>query len=157
MPMQEGFATAALGSYARPPENPPERVDAELRRLIQCTPETEQAAYNGVLYAVGNNHRGTYYPVVVPVIGLLGQVLREGSTAARETTLNVLVDLVSSFAPEPGFETIEGAEGTRRVEDLLWDEVLRVIPLVQELAKAKSASARERQLARELQEFLEIA
>ena len=87
MPMQEGFATAALGGYARPPD-PPERVEAELKRLMQCTAETEQDVYNGVLYAVGNNHRGTYYPVVVPVIGLLGQVLREGSTwrAKRPST-----------------------------------------------------------------------
>ena len=110
----EGLTTVALDAYARPPENPPDKVEKELRRLVQCTPETEQDVYSGVLCAVGNNDAGSYYPIVVPVIPLLGEILKDGSTTARETTLNVLIDLVSSFGPEPGFETIETSDGPRR-------------------------------------------
>jgi hypothetical protein len=104
---------------------------------------------------VGKNHAGSYYPIVVPVIPLLGEILKDGSTTARETTLNVLIDLVSSFGPEPGFETIETSDGPRQVEDLLWQEVSRLVPLVHKLAKAKGASQRQRQLTQELTEFLE--
>jgi hypothetical protein len=153
--MFKGIATATLAAYARPPENPPERLEHELQRLVQCTPKTEQDVYNGVLCAVGNNQAGSYYPIVVPMIPLLGEVLKDGTTAARETTLNILIDLVSSFGPEPGFETIETSEGPRQVEDMVWQEVTHLALLAQKISKTKDASQRQRQLTQELTEFLE--
>jgi hypothetical protein len=153
--MLEGLSEAAFASHALPADSTPAKVEGALRLLADCSPETEQEAYSRVLFAVGNNHGGSYRPVVLPVLPFLHQILREGSSSARETTLNVLIDLISSFDPEVGFEKLNTSSGSRLLVDLLWEGVAVLMPLVRERAKAESASQRERRLALELVEFFE--
>lgn len=36
-------------------------------------------AYDGILYAVGNNHAGTFYPVVLAILPEIEQILKDGN------------------------------------------------------------------------------
>jgi hypothetical protein len=86
-----------------------------LRALASSS--TQEDAYNGyggLLNAVGRDHSGTYYPVVVPAIPFIGEVVEQGGQYARRYALEALTDIVLSFEPEPGFETI--FEGGRAIE-----------------------------------------
>jgi hypothetical protein len=82
-------------------------VPQALRALAACdSEETANAAYQRVLYAFGNNHAGTYYPVVLPALPFLGQILTAGTDRARDATLAVLYDPLASFQPEAGYEVV---------------------------------------------------
>ncbi len=72
-----------------------------------------------MLYAVGNNHAGTYFPVVLAVVPFLGEILREGGATARLWALDVLIDLIGSFEPEPGFEIAATSAEDRPLRELL--------------------------------------
>src|SRR4051794_16343949 len=104
--MLEGLAHGALDRFAFPSSNKPGEVAQALEALAHCTEANHQDVYHRLLSATGNNHAGSYYPVVVPAIAFLGEILEEGSPVAKVTTLDVLMDLLASFGPEPGFEVI---------------------------------------------------
>lgn len=70
-----------------------------------------------MLYAIGNDHRGSYFPIVLDAISFLGEILVGGSPRARARTLDVLLDLLGSFEPDAGV-IWEGGEGGSRPEDL---------------------------------------
>jgi hypothetical protein len=101
-----------------------------------------------MLYAIGNNHAGTYFPVVLRVVPFLGEILREGSASAQARTLDVLIDLLS-FSPEPCFEVVETTSGPRALSELLAEEITKLAGLVQGVAKA-GGSTEQGRLASEL-------
>jgi hypothetical protein len=102
-----------------------------------------------MLYALGNNHAGTYYPVALAAVPFLGAILRDGGPTARLRTLDVLVDLVGSFAPEPGYEVIETSAGRRSLQELLKDKVLEIAAQI-ERRQVDAESAEEAKLAQDL-------
>lgn len=138
---------------AQPPWNKDGEVVAALRALSLTSPQTGDEAYSRVLYALGNNHAGTYYPVVLPAIPFLGAILREGSITARLRTLDVLVDLVGSFEPEPGFEFVATPAGRRALKLLLKEKVLAFADEV-ERRRSAAASPQEFRLADDLLSLL---
>ncbi len=133
----------------QPSWNKQGEVAEALRDLALASLETGQEAYSRLLYAVGNDHAGTYYPVVVTVVPFLGAILRSGGPTARLRTLDVLVDLAGSFAPEPGFEVVATPTGNLALRELLRQEVLK---LEGELVRCQvdAASAEEAALAQQL-------
>jgi len=64
-----------------------------------------------VLFALGNAHGGTVYPVAIPATEIIANIALESRGLVRHTALEVLCDLLSSF-PEPGFETVPTANGS---------------------------------------------
>jgi hypothetical protein len=111
--MLEGLDDIAGGNYAQPMS--PETVPTQPRRLASATTgEQIRVAYSCVLYAFGNNHAGTYYPVVLPAIPFLGELLRDGTAVVRECVLDILIDLSGTFWPEPGFAMIRDSDGVER-------------------------------------------
>jgi hypothetical protein len=111
--MLNGLAAIDWSSFAQP--TTPDRVPAALQRLASAkTKEQGVVGYNAALYAFGNGHAGTYYPVVIPAVPFLGELLRCGSDVVREAVLDVLIELVGSFWPEPGFTTIRDPDGRER-------------------------------------------
>jgi hypothetical protein len=72
----------------------------------------------------GNDHAGTYYPVVLSVVPFLAEILREGEETARLITLDVLLDLLASFHPEPAFENVGIGGVSRRLRDVLAERAL---------------------------------
>ena len=122
-----------------------------LRDLAVAAPETRERAYARLLHALGNNHAGTYYPVVVTVVPFLGAILRSGGLTARLRTLDVLIDLVGSFAPATGFEVVATATGDRALRAVLRQEVLAlerdVLRCQVEAGSAEEAALAQRLLA----------
>src|SRR5262245_50085023 len=91
--------------FPGPEDYQPAAVPPALEALRNATDEASgQKAYHRVLYAVGNNHRGTLYPAAVAVVGIVFEVARTGSETAKAAALETAVEL-ASFCPEPGFET----------------------------------------------------
>lgn len=87
----------------------PDEARIALRRLAAAgTEEEAQEAYHAVLFGVGNNHQGTFYPAVIAAIPLLVQMSVSGSPWTRWGALEVLTDLATSFEAEPGYETFDG-------------------------------------------------
>jgi len=56
-------------AYPQPEWNSPTSIEVALSAMDEAATEAESwAAYNDLLFAVGNNHAGTFYPVAVVVI-----------------------------------------------------------------------------------------
>jgi len=71
----------------------------------------EQAAVDACdafLWATGNNHAGTFYPVVLGVLPALEQILVSGRAWAQRAVMEALIDLGGTFVPEQGDETYLG-------------------------------------------------
>ena len=111
--------------YPQPDENSALTVPDALRALAEATPTNAHWAYHNFLYAIGNDHYGTYYPVVLPVLPFLGALLEDAREVGRARVLDVLIDLVCAFEPQPGFETVATANGLREVKGLLLNRAAR--------------------------------
>lgn len=101
--------TEDFTAYPQPEWNRPDSISVALARVVQAhDKETSISAYNDFLYALGNNHAGTYYPVVLAVMPSIETILLSGKPWPQHTILEALIDLVSSFTPQPGYETFRG-------------------------------------------------
>lgn len=78
-----------------------------LSQLASATTEQEAwSACGRLMYAVGNDHAGTYCPVILEVLPHLEQLLREDRPWPRFAALQTLIDWYASFSPEPGHEAL---------------------------------------------------
>lgn len=136
-------------SQVQPPWNLPDEVPRLLRELAALAPEPSNATYSRMLHALGNDHRGTYYPVALVAVPFLGGILREGSPDGKARALDVLLDLYGSFVPAPGFERVETASGPRSLEDLVMAAVVALREEVEHCQAAPDSPA-EQKLARDL-------
>ena len=154
--MLDTIDTIDWKALAQPKENRGDEVPKALRALSAAT--TEEAAnraYDRVLYAVGNNHAGTYFPVVVAAIPFLGEVLEYGAAPARIGTLDVLIDLMTSFEPEPGHEIIERPDGARvPLTQLLQTAVQALRPALKRVPTEDAVTPRLSELAAQLRQTL---
>ena len=123
-----------------------------MRELGLCASESaSRDAYHKVLYALGNNHAGTYYPVALAALPFLAEILQGGGQWARIATLDILVDLSGSFEPESGFEMVASPTGERsQLRALLQQGIAGLSPQIQSVATSNGAGQRERELAAEL-------
>ncbi len=95
--------------YPQPDWNGPDSIAEALKSVVQAwDKESSLSAYNKLLYAVGNNHAGTYYPVAFAIMPDIEEVLNNGEPWPKYTALEALIDLYISFMPQPGHETYEG-------------------------------------------------
>src|SRR5687768_17365586 len=122
--MLDEIANAQWNQYAQPAWNSEGELTAALRALAFATPETGEAAYSRMLYALGNNHAGTYFPIALAVVPFFGVILRDSESTARRWTLEVLTDLVVSFEPEPGFELVTTPTERGSLRELLSQKVV---------------------------------
>ncbi|HWB61768.1 MAG TPA: hypothetical protein VG733_19955 [Chthoniobacteraceae bacterium] len=114
--------------------------------------QSSEKVYNRLLYALGNNHAGTYFPVAIPVIAFLGDVIVFGNVWQRVTALDVLIDYSLSFCPDPQFSESPGPDGRlHSLEDLMRKAIANVRPAVEKLPpRGEQAGGRESDLAKEL-------
>jgi hypothetical protein len=98
--------------------------------------DSTEVAYTTLLYAIGNNHAGTYYPIVLAIIPFAQQVLSESGTWPCRAILDVLVDLVESFQPEPAHATFD----ERPLRDLLKERLRELVPLLNGLRRRQETS-----------------
>ena len=91
--------------YAQPEWNNSRSVPDALAQLIGAADaESGSFAYDSFLFAVGNNHAGTYYPVLIAAMPFVEEVAVRGPRWPQRSALSVLNDLFGSFHPEPGYE-----------------------------------------------------
>ena len=94
-----------FNSYPQPEWNASNSVIGALEVLQQAhNKKSSDEAYGRFLSAVGNDHAGTYYPVVLAVLPQIEKVLNTGGVWAKRAGLEALIDLGGSFIPEPGHE-----------------------------------------------------
>lgn len=108
----------------QPSWNSPDDIPNAVRALAAATTETKSSAYTRMLYALGNNHAGTYFAVVLDVIPFFGEILRGGTAVARRTTLDILVDLLVSFEADAGAERAPSMDRLRPLKELLKERTL---------------------------------
>jgi hypothetical protein len=92
---------------------------------------SSEAACDRFLYAVGNNHAGTYYPIVLAVIPFANRALQSGKSWQQVTILDALIDLCGPFQPEPGFENHRGGS----LATLLRNKTATLIPELKRLSE----------------------
>ena len=61
-----------------------------------------------MLFSVGDDLGGSYFPIVFDAVPFLGEILEFGTRRSRARTLDVLIDLVGSFGPDPDVVTQDG-------------------------------------------------
>jgi hypothetical protein len=153
--MLERLTEIDWSRLTQPEWNAADAVPASLRALAMCASEEEAlAAYHAVLYALGNNHAGTYYPVTPTAVSFLGEVLVNGGQWARISTLDILLDLYGSFEPEPGVRTTETGEATHSLGRLVRESISGLSSLVKAAATSDRSVERERTLAVALLELM---
>lgn len=140
--------------HAQPPWDAPGEVAAALRALADSTDGDRERTYHRILYALGNDHAGTYFPVAVPAITALGGILRDGVLVARLRALDVLIDLLGSFSPEPGYEEVETVRGRRPLKELMLETAQGLRADVEHRHRTPE-SAEEAKLAGDLLELLD--
>lgn len=143
--------------YPAPEWNRPNSIIAALKDAQAANDHSSaMAAYNRVLYAIGNNHAGTYYPVAAVLVPALAPLLEGGQSWPRIAALEVLDDLTCSFEPEPGFESMTLSDGTLcSTEEALHRAIAGLEPLLQSIRNSDSFSREERELAEEILMVLE--
>jgi hypothetical protein len=140
--------SSAWGQYAQPEWNDPRSVAAALAHAATAVDAASCAsAYDRVLYALGNNHAGTYYPVVLAALPVFESLLNSQSLWAQRCALCILDDLFASFCPEPGFESASLGGGVEDVEAAFRAGVRAFRPLLEVLTMQAGPNA---QVASEL-------
>jgi len=144
--------TVDWSSYPQPEWNNPHDVPAALQALAHADSDAAaQEAYDRVLGALGNNHAGTYYPVVLPAVPFLGKIVKDGPVWARVGALDALIELLTSFEPEPGFETVKNPDGTTtRLTAAVQGSAAQLAPSLEHIRVSAQAHERERKLAAQL-------
>ena len=135
-------------AFPQPEWNSPTSIQAALSSMDEANTEAESwADYSKLLFAVGNDHAGTFYPVAVSVIPELCGKLSSASQWTVHSAVNALVELCCSFEPEPGHARFEGAN----VATLIRAAVLEHAALIEHVARAGNSAS---QHARDLLEGL---
>ena len=110
MPEFEADGAHVSGQFPQPESNDAGAVETALLALRSAHDKpTSREAHDAFLWAVGNNHAGTYYPVILAVLPEIAQILVSGTAWAQRATMEALIDLGGSFVPEAGHENHLGA------------------------------------------------
>jgi hypothetical protein len=130
-----------LGHFPQPESNGPDTVESSLEALWAAHDESSSVdAYDAFLWAMGNNHAGTFYPVVLGVLPEIEKILVSGKPWAQRATIEALIDLGGSFMPEQGYETYLGGSVQETLRAFLHRIRRHLEPLVVgDDARAKSA------------------
>lgn len=140
-----------LSEYPQPEWNAPDSISVALESVAQARDsESSSRAYNKLLYAIGNNHAGTYFPVVLAVMPAIELTLRNGEPWPQRTVLEVLLDLQSAFCPENTYKVFNGVPLAHAVKT----HIFALRPSIELVAKGTSIAASS---AQELLETLNKA
>lgn len=133
----------SFDAFPQPEWNDESAVTLALERLRDANDEDSALeAYDQYLWAVGNNHAGTFYPVVLATLPELEKLLREGNFWSQRAVIEALIDLGGSFVPEERYEAHAG----QPVQRTLIARIHAMRPLLEPLAEGndiRSGSAAE--------------
>ncbi|MCP4356038.1 MAG: hypothetical protein GY793_10525 [Proteobacteria bacterium] len=139
--------------YSGPEYYEPDKVPQALNQLL-CLHKEEHSSktYNRVLFAIGNNHAGTYYPAVIAAIRIIIDIaLNSELEVARNCSLDMMTDLYCSFCPELGTynQCIHD-----ELESIVKTEVESIQKQLEIISTNKNESHRNRRLSGELIEAI---
>jgi hypothetical protein len=138
-----------LSAYTEPEWNRPDSIAEAFASAMRASDAASSStAYNLLLYALGNNHAGTYYSVALGVLPVMQRVLLDGSPWAQRTVLEALIDLCGSFRPEPGHETYRG----QPLAELIRHTLRGYVSVIESLARDEGIAAKS---AKDLLDALE--
>jgi len=156
-PVLEHLQSVRWASLPQPAWNRPTTVPDAIRHLANPSSQDDaRRAYHKFLYAVGNNHAGTYYPVVLDTLPFLHEILGSSDALARETVLDILVDLSGALEPALGHETVTSESGASvDIRQLLSQRLTQFAVLVESLVAQAPADSPARRLGEEVLEALQ--
>lgn len=132
-----------------PDWNSADSVAQALRKLESADDEASALeAYDQFLWAVGDNHAGSFYPVVLSTLAELARLLADGGFWTQRAVMEALIDLSGSFVPQPGHEWQDGVP----VQPTLQAAVQALRPQVLRLCAGNDARS---QSAQELLELID--
>lgn len=152
MVSDDRIGTFAWEKYPQPFWNESNSVARALRMLVDAKDEKQAGdAYVEALQAFGNPRTGTYWPVVLPAIDFLADILEGPKGWSRAAALDVLIELASGLVPEPGFTTFSTAGGPEvEVRKDLARRIRNLMPAVERIATSPESTPREQERADEL-------
>ena len=135
----------------QPTSNDVDAVPDAIRALAAATKRTRESAQSRFLSTIGNNHAGTYDPVVLVTMPFLQEILEspDSKDAARTATLDVLVDLLGSFSPTPEHELIDTDKGRRPLHEVLVESARSFRPVLKLISKG-TAPPTQKNLAKQV-------
>jgi hypothetical protein len=153
------LADANFSSYPGPEWYQPQSVSRAIAAAWEARDESSAtAACDNILYAIGNLHAGTYYPVAPVAVSAMAPLLTSESRWPRLAALEVLSDLCGSFLPEPGFESTTLADGSPcSTAGALRDVIGEFAPLLRMFLNSPAADAMEVELATHILDALNDA
>lgn len=130
-----------LTQFPQPESNDSDSVEAALDALRNGEDElTANEAYDAFLWAMGNNHAGTFYPIVLGVLPEIEQIFMNGNAWVQRAVMELLIDLGGSFVPEEGYENYLGASVQEALNAFIRSMRHHIAPLVNgNDARSKSA------------------
>ncbi len=128
----------SINGYPQPEWNTASTTSEAMLAISSAKDQKQSTeAYDRLLYALGNNHAGTYYPVALAMLPQLESVLRGGAPWAQRAALNVLIELTGSFEPEPGYERFAGVA----LAESIYTGVANMRSLIEPIAKEGGVAA----------------
>jgi hypothetical protein len=99
-------------NFSGSPQYKPEDVQSALLRLVQLKKaDASENIGHFVLSAIGNDHAGTYYPVIVAALELIIEIEEQDENhVAKQCALGVLYDLTCFKADLEGYDKVSKEE-----------------------------------------------
>ncbi len=142
--------------YLGPKYYNPNEASLALHQLLNLNEEQDRSTiYNHVLSAIGNNHRGTYYPVIIDALDIIIGIAFNGkSEIARNCSLDMMIDLYCAFCPELGtYNNLSFEE----LETIVKSKVEATQEHLESIYLSPHESDRNRQLIKDLIEAIKEA
>lgn len=132
-----------LETYPQPEGNDPGSLPAALKALQNAHDETSALdACDRFLWTVGNNHAGTFFPIVLAALPQMEQILIGGGAWSRQAAIEALIDLGGPFVPEQGHETHRGVPVQKTLRLFIRSMRPHILPLTH-AGSALGRSAKE--------------
>ena len=125
--------------YGQPEFNRPTAVADALIEMWQADDELQicEDACNKLLDAVANEHRGTYYPVLIYVLPFIEEILRTGNKWQKRVLICMLDDFMLGYECEGVYETLyEPIGGFDRVEEVFKRVMYTMTPVLEQIVRS---------------------
>ena len=152
--IEEKIILVNWDSYEGPEYYEPERAKNSLLSLVSLDNEIENTkTYNNVLFGIGNNHAGTYYPAAREAVKIICEIATKSECEiSKNCALEILVDLYCSFEPELGSYSSISSE---QLESLIFQEIESLENIFVKMLSLSNESDRNKSLAKELLESID--
>jgi hypothetical protein len=88
--------------YCGPEYYEPIKVAPALLDLLNLeNPAEANSVGDNVLFSIGNNHAGTYYPVILSALDIIISIEQEASDSVRRICAQAILDDLSCFELDP--------------------------------------------------------